>query len=225
MTETALEFLVITSDYALLLSMTSAIQGLGGRLHTVSSVQAAFEPVERRKIDGIVLDMALERSLELVKMIRTGRSNRHAVIFACASERAEAGAIVTAGANFVFYKPLATETLHQIFSAALPTMISERKRYFRYKIIVPVNLSCSGTPHRAVISNLSETGMAIRSTQDFAPGTPVDFSFELPLGPLIKGRGEIVWSNTAGSIGVKFHFLSDTGHRELPQWLERRAGK
>ncbi len=219
MPELELEFLAVCSDYPVLKTVTSAIQKLGGHLHCVPSIATATDYIDRRKMDGIVIDTALDGALNLVQFIRDGRSNRQSCIFACVDQRKDASTVITAGANFVFYKPLVEETLLQILQAAAPMMEAERRRYFRYEIAALVSLSVRGKEHKAVLSNLSETGMAIRSLDTFPANAAVDFSFELPRGPLVKGRGQIMWSNKAGNAGIKFHFLSEAGHNELPQWL------
>ena len=214
-----LEFLAICSEYAALKTIKSAIQRLGGNLHCAPTLSAAAEFIERRKIDGIILDLALENSLDIVQSVRSGNSNRVAVVFACVEERQQAAAAISSGANFVFYKPLVEETLLQILQAGAPMMTIERRRYFRYPVSTPVHLSCNGIQHKAMISNLSESGMAVRTQDNFTPGATVEFSFGLPDGPAVKGKGEVIWTNTGGSVGIQFRFLADTAHRELPLWL------
>jgi len=75
-----------------------------------------------------------------------------------------------------------------------------------------------------MLSNLSESGMAVQfqDNDNLAPGATVDFVFGLPDGPVVKGKGDIIWSNSGGGIGIQFRFLADAGHRELPQWLFSR---
>lgn len=222
MPEMTLEFVAVCDDYAALKIITSAVQQLRGHLHCAPNSIAAQEFIERRKLDGIIVDLALERGIDLIKLVRNGRSNRQSVLFACFERRTEAAEAITAGANFVFRKPLVEESLVQVLQAAASMMNVERRRYFRYEITTPVQISCAGGQYKAVISNLSETGMAVRSSDSLPPGTTVDFSFGLPGGPIVRGKGEVIWSNTAGGLGIQFRFLADTAPRELPQWLSAR---
>ena len=224
MPESPLEFLAVCNNYVVMKNVTNVVHKFGGHLHCVPSVITATEHLERRKMDGVIIDMALEGSMQLLKFIRDGRSNRQSAIFVCVDHRKDTSAVLAAGANFVFYKPLVDATMLQILQAAAPMMEAERRRYFRYEVAALVSLSLAGTEHKVVLSNLSETGMAVRSLQAFAPNTSVDFAFELPRGPVIKGHGEIMWSNKAGHAGIKFSFLSEAGNRELPEWLASMMG-
>jgi len=225
MPESPLEFLAVCNNYVVMKNVTNVVHTFGGHLHCVPSVIAATEHLERRKMDGVILDMVLDGALELIKFIRDGRSNRQSAIFVCVEHRKDTSAVLAAGANFIFYKPLIDATMLQILQAAAPMMEAERRRYFRHEVAALVSLSLAGTEHKAVLSNLSETGMAVRSLQAFPPNAAVDFAFELPSGPVIKGHGEIMWSNKAGSAGIKFNFLSDRGSRELPEWLEAASSR
>ena len=221
MSELPLEFLTVCADYAVLKNLTNVIHKLGGHLQCVSSVIAATEHLERRKVDGVVVDAALDGAFQLIQFIRDGSSNRQSVVFICVNQRKDRSSPLIAGANVVFCKPLVETTILPFLQAVAPMMEAERRRYFGFEVAALVSLSLSGTEHKAVLSNLSETGMAIRSRQVFLPNTSVDFAFELPRGPQIKGHGEVTWSNKAGGVGIRFRFLSEAGHRQLPQWLDR----
>ena len=76
MPELELVFLAVCNDYPVLKTVTSAIQRLGGHLHCVPSISTASDYIERRKMDGIVIDTALDGALNLVQFIRDGRNLR-----------------------------------------------------------------------------------------------------------------------------------------------------
>src|SRR5260221_13853083 len=106
MDQSRLEFLVTCIDIAVYKTITSAIQRIQGAVNYTSTTATARAYIARRKIDGIFLDMALEGAAELVQNVRRGCSNRYAVIFACAGAAEDAGKLLSAGVNFVLYKPL-----------------------------------------------------------------------------------------------------------------------
>jgi len=220
MFDLTLDFLAVSADNVSLQTLRTVIHKFG-HLHCVPEVDMATDYISRRRIDGIIIDTALDRSLPLVHDIRGGKSNKQCVIYACVGIRGEGGSAIAAGANLVLYKPFVHDRILKVFEVTVPMMQEERKRYFRYHVAAPVSLTCGKEQYKAMISNLSETGMAIRSMDPLVPGASVDFSFDLPDGPRIKGRGEIVWSNVAGSVGIMFHFLAESAHRDLPQWLEK----
>src|SRR5579864_2246559 len=55
----ALEFLVVCNDSLLFSTVTEAIRAVRGRLNCAPSLVSARDYIARRKIDGIVIDMAL----------------------------------------------------------------------------------------------------------------------------------------------------------------------
>ena len=38
---------------------------------------------------------------------------------------------------------------------------------------------------------------------------------------MIKGHGEIVWTDAGGSAGIKFSSISGCGHNDFVEWLDR----
>jgi hypothetical protein len=103
-----------------------------------------------------------------------------------------------------------------------------RKRYLRHPADGEVHLRWGGGTSLARISNLSETGMAIRNRSQlvdndrFVPGASVNFSFTLPDAPILRCKGEVVWCDPEGMAGIQFVFLPPKGQLELTKWLGKR---
>jgi hypothetical protein len=127
-----------------------------------------------------------------------------------------------AGANFVLHPPLLPEKVAHVVKVAVPLMVAEKRRFFRYPLMVPVELRMKAREVESTMSNLSEGGMAIWSLYYRAPGSRVHFAFELPFGGLVRGQGDVAWSNSDGLAGIKFHKLSDQSYRHLTAWITRR---
>jgi hypothetical protein len=89
--------------------------------------------------------------------------------------------------------------------------------------VVPVSIDYDGVQHRALTANLSENGMAIRSFRLFQAGAPIAFSFQLPSGPVVKGQGEIVWTDAGGCAGIRFGNISGCGQKDFVEWLDRNS--
>lgn len=224
MYQSRLEFLVTCIDIAVYKTITSAIQRIHGAVNYTSTTATARAYVARRKIDGIFLDMALEGAPELVQNIRRGNSNRYAVIFACAGSKQDASELLSSGVNFVLYKPLLADAVNQSMNTAAQMMEAERKRYLRHQLMVPVVIRGRDNEQKAITSNISRGGMAIRCNDTYEPGAAIQFTFGLPLGE-IKGRGEVAWSSTEGFMGIKFYLLGDQEKRSLSIWLEKREAE
>jgi CheY-like chemotaxis protein len=218
-----LQFLVVSSDYNTLRTFTAAAQELGGQMDSTPSLTTANRFVQRYRLDGIVVDMQMQGALDFIETVREGDSNRSSIIFACAGVPLEENSAIRAGANFVFHKPFSVEKILTLLSATAPALEEEHRSYFRHPLVVPVSIDYDGVQHRALTANLSENGMAIRSFRLFQAGTPIGFSFQLPSGPVVKGQGEIIWTDAGGCAGIKFGNLSGCLQKEFVEWLDRNS--
>jgi CheY-like chemotaxis protein len=203
--------------------LADATHAVGGRLNCAPTCAAAADYVTRRKVDGIILDMALPAAMDFLNGVRSSNSNKFSVVVACLERAEEAATALSAGANLVLHKPLDPVHVPQVLAAALPLMSAEKRRFFRYPLIVPVSLKVAGGPRKQVtMSNLSEGGMAVWSVREHPPGAAVEFSFTLPFGGTIGGQGEIAWSDNEGTTGIRFNILPDSAYTHLSGWLGRR---
>ncbi|HXB22911.1 MAG TPA: PilZ domain-containing protein [Candidatus Solibacter sp.] len=218
----SLDFLVVCDDYQALREITKAVGDSKGKVSCAPSPASAQEYIARRKLDGIIIDLRVDGALELIEAVRKGSSNKFSVVFACVASSGEATLALSAGANFVVHHPFTAVKLGQVFQSAAPMMAAEKRRYFRYPLAVPVNLKAGSKEFRASMSNLSEGGMAIWCLQAQQMETTISFSFELPFGGQVQGRGEVTWANTEGLVGIKFHYLADGAYQHLKNWLDQR---
>lgn len=216
------EFLVISSDIAAYKTITRTLSKINPVVDYTSGIATARAFIERRKIDGIFLDMELPGSLDLVQAIRQGGSNRFSVMFACAAHAQDPSLLLNAGVNFVLYKPLLNNAVLDALESASPMILAERKRYLRYQLMVPVMLRLQEQQQEAVTSNVSRGGMAVHCKQVYQPGSPINFDFEVPDGK-IKGQGEVAWANTEGYMGIKFFLLGEQNKQVLSSWLDRQS--
>src|SRR5229473_2752726 len=115
-----LDLLVVCDDYQVLKAASEWINKASGRVNCVPDAASAKTYITRRKMDGIVLDMRMAGSLELITAIRSGNSNRLSIIFACVAGAQEVTTILQMGANFILHAPWTEEKFVQAFKAAAP---------------------------------------------------------------------------------------------------------
>jgi len=216
------EFLVVSSDIAAYKTITRSLGKNNPVVDYTSGIATAKAFIERRKIDGIFLDMELEGALDLVKGIRQGGSNRNSVVFACVHPAEEASRLLNAGVNFVLYKPLLPNAVLDALNSASPLITAERKRYLRYQLMVPVMIKLREEEQKAITANVSRGGMAVRCHHVYEPGSPIQFTFDVP-GAEIQGRGEVAWANTEGFMGIKFYLLGEQNKQALSSWLDKQG--
>jgi hypothetical protein len=182
----------------------------------------AQDYISRRKVDGIVIDMSLPGAAQLIHRVRGSARNRSSVVFACMGQKPETQFAIRAGANFVMHRPFASQRVAGILNAAATMMGTEKRRYVRYPLMVPVELNVKRRQIESTMSNLSEGGIAIWSLYYHAPGSVIEFAFEIPFGGLIRGKGKVAWTNADGLAGIKFHILPDRSSTHLSGWITRR---
>jgi DNA-binding response OmpR family regulator len=171
-----LEFVLLSNDYATMNAVSDGVKKYGGKFNLVPTPQAARDCLSRRKVDGVFVDMAVGGALELIESIRAGTSNRKGVIFACILSTKESTATLNAGANFLLRKPLSAESVALHLAIAKELLVRERRRYFRHAVSLPVVLKGPEGQQQARMTNLSEEGMALRTTKPLQHASSVEFA-------------------------------------------------
>jgi CheY-like chemotaxis protein len=218
-----LEFLVVCRNSPVFQTVAAAIHEIKGRLHCVPGAATARDYAAWRKLDGIVIDMNLPGSLDLLRRLRSRSSNRSSAVFACAGSSSESQQAIGAGANFVLHQPLLPGKMALALTAAADIMMAEKRRHHRFPLMIPVGLKMKEREVESTMSNLSEAGMAIWSLYYRAPGSLIQFAFELPTGSIIRGEGEVAWTNADGLAGIQFRDLPAPSNIHLADWICRNS--
>ena len=214
-----LEFVLLSNDYATMNAVSGGVKKYGAKFNLVPTPKAARDCLSRRKVDGVFVDMAVGGALQLIESIRAGTSNRKGVIFACILSTKESTATLNAGANFLLRKPLSADSVALHLAIAKDLLVRERRRYFRHAVSLPVQLKAPDGEQHCRLTNLSEEGMALRTTKPLQHAAVIEFAFELSFGMRITGRGQVAWVNTEGMAGIFMQTIHGKGRESLEAWL------
>jgi response regulator RpfG family c-di-GMP phosphodiesterase len=214
-----LEFVLVSGDYALMNAVSGGVKKYGGKFILVPTAEAARDWLKRRKIDGVFVDMDMPAALGVLEGIRKGTSNNKAVIFACVTDPRENTLTLSAGANFLLRKPLNEESVALHITIAKELLDRERRRYFRHAVSIPVVLKEGAAEQHARMTNLSEGGMAVRTSKALKHSAVVDFSFDLALGATVSGKGQVAWINSEGLAGIVMQIFQEKAREHLEAWL------
>jgi CheY-like chemotaxis protein len=217
-----LDFILVSSDYALLQAVSKAVKKCGARFVLVPTAHEARECLNRRRIDGVFVDMEVPGALGLIESTRKGTSNSKAVIFACLVNAKESTQILAVGANFLLRKPLTEEGVAMHITISKELLVREQRRYFRHPVNLPITLKEGELELQARITNLSGGGLAVRTLRPLKHGGILDFTFELSMGVRISARGQVAWVNTEGMAGIMLQTLRGKGSEQLEAWLAAR---
>ena len=217
-----LEFALVSSDYAAVTAISRGVKKYGAKSNLSPGADSARDSLRRRKVDGVFVDMEAPGALALIMDIRKGTSNSKSVIFACVQSSKESTVTLSAGANFLLLKPLTAESVTLHITIAKEMMEREHRRYFRHPMNLPVLLKDADGDQRAKMANLSEGGIAVRTTRALKHSSMIDFEFELPFGETLSGRGQVAWTNKEGMSGILVHSFHGKGREQLEAWLTAR---
>ena len=223
-----LEFVLVSSDYATMTAVSKAVKRLGAKFLLVPTANEARETLNRRKIDGVFVDMDVPGALGLIESTRKGTSNSKAVIFACGGSAKQSTQILAVGANFLLRKPLTEEGVMMHITISKEVLVREQRRYFRHPVNLAVTLNDGLIEQQGRMTNLSGGGMAVRVAKALKHSAAVDFAFELSLGVRVNGKGQVAWVNAEGMAGIMLQTLRGKGREQLDTWLavrERAAEK
>lgn len=218
----ALEFVLVSSDYATMQAVSKAVKKYGAKFVLVPTAHEARECLNRRKIDGVFVDMEVPGALGLIESTRKGTSNSKSVIFACLVNAKESTQILALGANFLLRKPLSEEAVAMHITISKELLLREQRRYFRHPVNLPVTLKDGELEQQARITNLSGGGLAVRTLKSLKHGAVLDLAFELSLGVRISARGQVAWVNTEGMAGITLQTLRGKGREQLDAWVAAR---
>src|SRR5258708_1206893 len=191
-----LEFVLVSSDYATMNAVSGGVKKYGAKFILVPTTDAARDCLNRRKIDGVFVDLEVPGALGVIEGIRKGTSNAKAVIFGCVTGSKEYTETLTAGANFLLRKPLNEDSIALHITIAKELLERERQRYFRHAVNLPVILHDEEMEQHARMTNLSEGGMAVRTAKALKHTSLVNFEFDLPVAASVTGRGQVAVTNT-----------------------------
>jgi CheY-like chemotaxis protein len=188
-------------------------------------VPEALDRLSRHKFVAVIVDLAFgDRATACLREIRASPLNRTAVTFAMTSKSEDAAQALKHGFSFVLERPLMPDTISHTLKVAYGMIVRERRRYFRYPIVIPAVLKRKAGPEvygRTI--NLSERGMALKTAIPLEPGSEGTAEFTL-LDPSLRITAEykVCWSNDRGEIGVSFVFMPSEIASELQAWLARK---
>jgi CheY-like chemotaxis protein len=217
--------LVVSGDAGAIAQVRDSLRQLAMSAEVCGDVSAALRLLARHKFEVVLADLGLaDSAAKVFEQVRISSANRTAVTFAISSNKEEAGLAFKSGSNFVLQRPLNPDSLAQAFKAAYGLIVREKRRYFRYPVVVPAVIQPEGAAQLSGETvNVSEQGVALSLPVPLAVGSEGKVQFTLPdfQSPIAAGS-RVCWSNQNGQAGLCFFSLAPEDQSELQHWLSRR---
>jgi CheY-like chemotaxis protein len=222
---TLLALLVSTDDSASEV-LGRVLPASGIAMERFSDLATAIDRLQQQRFDALIVDFENpEAAAAVLEEARKLNSGTAPVTVALVAERAKARDILSGGAHFVLYKPLSDDKAEAGLRAVTSLLNRERRRAYRVPVQAPVEITLPDTRKaEGILLDLSETGMDVLTAEPQAPGSLLNFRFQLPDGSLeIHAHGQVAWANPNGQTGVHFLDLYDSTKAELQAWLQTAA--
>ena len=222
---TLLALLVSTDDSASEI-LGRVLPAMGIVVERFSDLATAIDRLQQQRFDALVVDFddpdAAGQVLDEARRLNSGDAP---VTVALVAEHSRARAILSNGAHFVLYKPLSDDKAKAGLRAVAALLNRERRRAYRVPVQAPVEITLPDTRKaEGILLDLSETGMDVLTAEPQAPGSLLNFRFQLPDGTLeVDAHGQVAWANPNGQTGVHFLDLDESMRSQLKVWLHAAA--
>ena len=227
-----LHSLLLSSDRDTVRVVSRVFKDLEVDMDHCEETFAALSQAIEHHYDAIIVDDSIdEPHVALQKLIELPSCNS-SVRIVLADPATPLHPVFRASTQVVIYKPLSPDRVRHGLRAVRNLMTRERRRgNGRVSTTLTARMSTShsrGTGKQIIITDLSETGAAIRCDLDQLPasgGVNVDFS--LPNEPeLIHATAELVWQDNKERAGIRFLDMPSQARKQLARWIkEHPAGK
>lgn len=110
-------------------------------------------------------------------------------------------------------------------SSGSPVPLRPERRRIRQKVHTPAYASFSGNASGPVLDlseilDISEDGMAIRTSSPLEPNRNVNLCLDLSeTKAYIHTTGQVIWVDNSGRAGIRFPSMPETSQRQLKEWL------
>jgi CheY-like chemotaxis protein len=187
------------------------------------SQQETMDQILNKQCAALVVDFDSPGAAEIAKLASLLEPSQRPAVMAMAGAWPGSGQAFQSGANRILYKPLDPLQVRDAFEIACKAAKRDARNAPRYRITSVVWLDLETGTLPAVAVNISEHGMAIRTTERLRLQGNVSFRCALPGREQLHGYADVIWSDAAGCAGMFFSRLSLSAQKHLKDWLRQRA--
>jgi FixJ family two-component response regulator len=219
-----LSSMVVSRDWQEVSVLECILGSLQMNVAVEQEPQQALDRLSRSKVDALIVDCDLNGSSQLLRELQVRDKQANSVPLVLMGSAGCARTLNDTGALFAFEKPISVEQAVRTLSAARNLIFDGRLRYHRSDVEVPVALKCKGQKSQhAVLVNLSQGGMQIRTGSFVDAAEALQVSFALPGSKSgVRAQAEIVWQDQQGNLGVRFRKVAAPQQKTLQLWLAQK---
>lgn len=219
-----LSSMVVSRDWQEVSVLECILGGLQMDVAVENEPQRALVRLAKSKIDALIVDCDLNGSSQFLREWQSTDQQANSIPLVIMGTKHCQSSLDQNGALFAFEKPISVEQAVRTLSAARNLILDGRLRYHRTGVQLPVAVSCKGRKNMdAVLINLSQGGMQIRTEDLIDDAKSLQVSFDLPgATTALKAKAEIAWQDKRGNLGIRFVKLAKQQQRTLQLWLAQQ---
>ena len=222
----SLKALLLCSDEKIVRVLRRVLGDLDIAVELCANADAGLRKLTRERFEAIIVDCADDGANEVLRSARSAPCNKQAVAVAIVEPIIGLKAVFDVGAHFVLYKPVSSERAKSSFRAARALMKSERRRWARVAVQIPIVIRSAGSGGNVKVNtvDLSEGGMAVKIGRGKRLSGRWQIAFTLPGTQIsLELPAEFAWEGTSDQAGLRFQQISPEATQQLREWLKQNS--
>src|SRR6202790_2475613 len=224
----SLKALLLCSDEKIVRVLRRVLGDLDIAVELCVNSDTALRKLTRQRFEAIIVDCADDGANDVLRSARSAPCNKQAVAVAIVEPIVGLKAVFDVGAHFVLYKPVSSERAKSSFRAARALMKSERRRWTRVAVQIPIVIRSVGSGGNVKVNtiDLSEGGMAVKIGRGKGLSGQWQIAFTLPgTQTSLELPAEFAWEGTSDQAGLRFQQISPETTLRLREWLKRNSSE
>lgn len=226
-----LHSLLLSNDQDTVRVVSRVFKDLEVDIDHCSETFGALSQAIEHHYDAIIIDDSMEEPHVALQKLIALPSCSTSVRIVLADPAVALHPVFRASTQVVLYKPLSPDRVRHGLRAVRNLMTRERRRG---NSRIPITLSARMSPAHSrgagkqiTITDLSETGAAIRCDLDQLPASGgVNLDFSLPNEPeIIHATAELVWQDNKERAGIRFLDMPSHARKQLARWIKEHPSK
>ncbi|HJX84234.1 MAG TPA: PilZ domain-containing protein [Candidatus Angelobacter sp.] len=194
------------------------------------SASTAKRLLRERPFDLLVLDFDMVGAMEVLDYDGSRAQERPSAVIAITRGVSALEGTQNKRVFFEVQKPFTVDLMAKTLKAAYSLVVKTKRDAFRHQVVIQASTSFadnSGAKRLlpgTVITDISETGMRIKTTNSLPVGTTISVAFKLPeTNTTLHTTCSVIWSDAEGQGGVRFQFIPPLEQRDLQRWMDARC--
>ena len=194
------------------------------------SAPTAIRLLQERPFDLLVLDFETRGAMDVLNFDGSDAQKQPSAVIAITRGISALQETQSKRVFFELKKPFSADLMAKTLRAAYSLVIKKKRAGFRHKVAIPASASVTDNSsgkrllHGTQITDISETGMRIKTSEPLPIQATISLDFKLPeTNYRLHTMCNVVWGDGEGYLGLRFQFIPPLEQRDLQRWIDARC--